>query len=110
MVVNSAIQNRIGTGGSNATGAVGSADFRGTVPMGGVDFCHELLARAVAKTRRKKGGARIRYIEADAQQLPFADNQFQIVCVAFGLRNVTDTDRGLREMVRVAKSGGRVAV
>jgi demethylmenaquinone methyltransferase/2-methoxy-6-polyprenyl-1,4-benzoquinol methylase len=82
----------------------------GTVPIVGIDFCHELLVRAIAKTRRKKADARIRYVEGDAQQLPFADNQFQIVCVAFGLRNVTDTDRGLSEMVRVAKPGGRVAV
>lgn len=83
---------------------------RGSVPIVGVDFCHELLARALAKTRRRKADGRIRFVEADAQQLPFADNQFQIVCVAFGLRNVTDTERGLREMVRVAAPGGRVAV
>jgi demethylmenaquinone methyltransferase / 2-methoxy-6-polyprenyl-1,4-benzoquinol methylase len=82
----------------------------GAVPIVGIDFCHELLVRAIAKTRRKKADARIRYVEGDAQHLPFADNQFQIVCVAFGLRNVTDTDRGLSEMVRVARPGGRVAV
>jgi demethylmenaquinone methyltransferase/2-methoxy-6-polyprenyl-1,4-benzoquinol methylase len=50
------------------------------------------------------------FIEADAQYLPLPDDTFQIVSVAFGLRNVTDTDRGLREMVRVCRSGGRVAV
>ena len=82
----------------------------GTVPIIGLDFCHELLVRAIAKTRRKQADGRIRYVEGDAQHLPFADNQFQIVCVAFGLRNVTDTDRGLCEMTRVAKPGGRVAV
>ena len=43
-------------------------------------------------------------------RLPFEDNGFQIVCVAFGLRNVSDTDRGLREMVRVCEPGGKVAV
>lgn len=82
----------------------------GTVPIIGADFCHELLARAAAKTRKRGADGRIRYVEADAQQLPFADNLFQIVCVAFGLRNVTDMDRGLTEMVRVARPGGRVAV
>jgi demethylmenaquinone methyltransferase/2-methoxy-6-polyprenyl-1,4-benzoquinol methylase len=82
----------------------------GIVPIVGIDFCRELLVRAVEKTRRKKAESRIRYVEGDAQHLPFADNQFQIVSVAFGLRNVTDTDRGLSEMVRVAKPGGRVAV
>src|SRR5262249_55679767 len=83
---------------------------RGTAPIIGLDFCRELLVRASAKARRKRADARIRFVEGDAQQLPLADNQFQIVCVAFGLRNITDTDRGLREMVRVAKPGGRVAV
>ena len=53
---------------------------------------------------------RVRFLEADAQQLPFPDNTFQITTVAFGLRNVTDTDRGLAEMVRVTRPGGRVAV
>ena len=82
----------------------------GTVPIIGADFCHELLARAAVKTRQACADGRIRYVEADAQQLPFPDNVFQIVCVAFGLRNVTDTDRGLSEMVRVARPGGRIAV
>ena len=44
------------------------------------------------------------------RRLPFPDDTFQIVTVAFGLRNVTDTDRGLAEMVRVTRPGGRVAM
>ena len=83
---------------------------RGKVPIVGADFCHELLVRAVDKARKRGAADRIRFIEADAQHLPFADNQFQIVCVAFGLRNITDMDRGLSEMVRVARPGGRIAV
>jgi demethylmenaquinone methyltransferase / 2-methoxy-6-polyprenyl-1,4-benzoquinol methylase len=82
---------------------------RGRVPIVAADFCHEMLVRAVAKTRRHADG-RIHVVEADAQRLPFADDQFQITTVAFGLRNVTDTDRGLAEMVRVTRPGGRVAV
>src|SRR5207249_5002433 len=50
------------------------------------------------------------FVQADTLRLPFADDTFQIVCVAFGLRNVTDTARGLREMVRVCQPGGRVVV
>ena len=50
---------------------------------------------------------RIRLVEADAQSLPFPDDHFQIVTVAFGLRNVTDTDRCLAEMVRVTQPGVR---
>src|SRR5262249_43644080 len=67
----------------------------GSVPIVGIDFCRELLVRAIQKTHRKKADGRISFVEGDAQQLPFADGQFQIVCVAFGLRNVTDADRGL---------------
>lgn len=79
---------------------------KGSVPIIGADFCHEMLTRATEKA----AGTGIRFVEADAQALPFPNNTFQIVTVAFGLRNVTDTDRGLAEMVRVAKPGGRIAI
>jgi demethylmenaquinone methyltransferase/2-methoxy-6-polyprenyl-1,4-benzoquinol methylase len=83
---------------------------RGRSTIIGADFCHEMLVRAVDKTQRRGAAGRIRYLEADAQQLPFADNQFQLTTAAFGLRNVTNTDRGLSEMVRVTRPGGRVAI
>jgi demethylmenaquinone methyltransferase/2-methoxy-6-polyprenyl-1,4-benzoquinol methylase len=82
----------------------------GRVPIVGADFCHEMLVRAVAKTHDRHTGDRIRFLEADAQQLPLPSNHFQIVSVAFGLRNVTNTDRGISEMVRVTRPGGRVAI
>jgi demethylmenaquinone methyltransferase/2-methoxy-6-polyprenyl-1,4-benzoquinol methylase len=82
---------------------------QGAVPIIGADFCHEMLVRAEAKAKRKKGD-RIRFLEADAQKLPFASDTFQIATVAFGLRNVTDTDKGISEMVRVTRPGGRVAI
>ena len=82
----------------------------GKAPIYGADFCGEMLDRACVKTTRKRAADCIHYAQADAQQLPFVDNHFQIVCVAFGLRNVTDTDRGLAEMVRVARPGGKVVV
>src|SRR5213079_2114458 len=74
---------------------------RGAVPIVGADFCHPMLDRAVGKAARAHADGRIRFVEADAQHLPFPDNHFQIAAVAFGLRNVTDTDRGIAEMVRV---------
>jgi demethylmenaquinone methyltransferase/2-methoxy-6-polyprenyl-1,4-benzoquinol methylase len=83
---------------------------RGRVPIVGADFCHEMLRLASDKSRRKKSAERIRFLEADAQKLPFPDDTFQITCVAFGLRNVTDTDRGIAEMTRVTRPGGKVAI
>src|SRR5262249_12164351 len=82
----------------------------GRVPIVGADFCHPMLVWAVDKTARSGAAGRVHYVEADAQRLPFPDDRFQITCVAFGLRNVTDADRGLAEMVRVTQPGGRVAV
>jgi demethylmenaquinone methyltransferase/2-methoxy-6-polyprenyl-1,4-benzoquinol methylase len=82
----------------------------GTVPIVAADFCHPMLVKGVEKTAKRHASERIRYVEADAQRLPFPDDTFQITCVAFGLRNVTDTNRGLAEMVRVTKPGGRVAI
>jgi demethylmenaquinone methyltransferase/2-methoxy-6-polyprenyl-1,4-benzoquinol methylase len=82
----------------------------GAVSVVGADFCHEMLVRAVEKARRSGASDRVRFVEADAQAVPFPADFFQLVTVAFGLRNVTDPDRGLAEMVRVARPGGRVAV
>src|SRR5712692_879187 len=56
----------------------------GRVPIVGADFCHEMLVRAVAKTQQRGAGARVRYLEADAQRLPFPDDHFHITTVAFG--------------------------
>ncbi len=83
---------------------------KGTVPIVGADFCHEMLVRATEKASKAGAGERITFVEADAQHLPFPDDHFQLVTIAFGLRNVTDTDQGIREMIRVTKPGGRIAI
>jgi demethylmenaquinone methyltransferase/2-methoxy-6-polyprenyl-1,4-benzoquinol methylase len=83
---------------------------RGTTPIVAADFCHEMLTIGRKKARAAGAADRITFVEADAQSLPLPSDSFQIVCVAFGLRNVADTDRGLAEMVRVCAPGGRVAV
>lgn len=83
---------------------------RGRVPIVGADFCRPMLAIGREKLRRFGADRQIGLVEADAQRLPFGDGQFQIVSVAFGLRNISDTDRGLQELVRVCRTGGRVAV
>ena len=76
----------------------------------GADFCHEMLAIGRKKGLQARFPGKLAFIEADAQHLPLASDQFQVVSVAFGLRNVAETDVGLREMVRVCAPGGRVAV
>ena len=52
----------------------------------------------------------VQYTQVNAECLPFADNSFDCVCIAFGLRNVTDKDAALRSMFRVLKPGGRAIV
>jgi demethylmenaquinone methyltransferase/2-methoxy-6-polyprenyl-1,4-benzoquinol methylase len=74
------------------------------------DFCHPMLAIGATKGREAGHERDLIFVEADAQQLPFLDDQFQIVSVAFGLRNVADTARGLRELARVCKPAGQVAI
>ena len=90
---------------------------RGQVPVEATDFTPEMLRiaeqkrdRLLSKEGNKPERATVSFREADTQHLPFDDNLFQIVSVAFGLRNVTDTEKGLREMIRVCQPGGRVAV
>ena len=82
----------------------------GRVPIVGADFCRPMLEIGIAKCRRRGADGCITLLEGDARQLPFPDDTFQIVCVAFGLRNVRTPEEGLREMVRVCRPGGRVAV
>lgn len=52
----------------------------------------------------------IEFIEADAQKLPFGDNEFDAVSISFGLRNINDPKRALGEMYRVLKPGGRLVI
>ncbi|MFC7406995.1 demethylmenaquinone methyltransferase [Georgenia alba] len=60
----------------------------------------------VGKRRRPD----LSFVAGDAMQLPFADETFDVVTISFGLRNVADTDRALREMLRVTRPGGRLVV
>ena len=67
------------------------------------DFCAEMLAHAASRGIAKT-------IVADALKLPFDDAEFDVVTVAFGLRNMADYPAGLREMHRVLKPGGRLVI
>ncbi|MCS7066691.1 MAG: bifunctional demethylmenaquinone methyltransferase/2-methoxy-6-polyprenyl-1,4-benzoquinol methylase UbiE [Fimbriimonadales bacterium] len=74
-----------------------------------LDFCEPMLLRAREKARQQ-GLNHIRYVPADALQLPFAAETFDAVTIAFGLRNLIDKQAAFREMARVLKPGGRAAV
>ena len=82
----------------------------GRVPVIGTDFCPPMLERARQKHQTQCPQFPVEFMEGDSQHLPFDDGAFQAVTVAFGLRNVQDTDAGLREMVRLCAPGGQVAV
>jgi demethylmenaquinone methyltransferase/2-methoxy-6-polyprenyl-1,4-benzoquinol methylase len=72
------------------------------------DFCRPMLDRGAEKARRR--GLPVEWVEADAMALPFPAAAFDLVTVAFGLRNIADTARGLAEMARVCKPGGTLAI
>src|SRR5271167_116384 len=72
----------------------------------GADFSHAMLVRA----EQKSGDRNIRWVEADALNLPFATGQFQLVTSAFGFRNLANYDRGLAEIYRVLAPDGEVGI
>jgi demethylmenaquinone methyltransferase/2-methoxy-6-polyprenyl-1,4-benzoquinol methylase len=77
----------------------------------GLDFCEPMLDRARTK-RAKKGlgeGAN-QFLTGDCLDLPFKDASFDLVTIAFGLRNLADRGQGLSEMLRVLRPGGRLIV
>jgi len=74
------------------------------------DFCHEMLVVGRKKVERAGAGSNVSLIEADSERLPFDNDRFQVVSVAFGLRNLSDLRCGLGELVRVCRPGGRVVV
>jgi demethylmenaquinone methyltransferase/2-methoxy-6-polyprenyl-1,4-benzoquinol methylase len=88
----------------------GTGDFaielrRAIGPAGrvvGLDFSPEMLAVA----RRKC--AAVEWVQGDALALPFGDGEFAAACVGFGVRNLSDAERGFAEMARVVRPGGRV--
>jgi demethylmenaquinone methyltransferase/2-methoxy-6-polyprenyl-1,4-benzoquinol methylase len=82
--------------------AIAAAEAGGNVT--GLDFSRRMLDRA----RRK--APEIEWVEGDALALPFADGSFDAATVGFGVRNLSDLDLGLRELRRVLRPGGRLAI
>jgi demethylmenaquinone methyltransferase/2-methoxy-6-polyprenyl-1,4-benzoquinol methylase len=82
----------------------------------GADFAHPMLVRAKQKSEAQaaasSNGAQrmLPFLEADALRLPFADNSFDLVTTAFGFRNLSNYEAGLREIRRILKPGGTIAI
>ena len=83
---------------------------QGRSPVVGADFCREMLVLGGSKLRKARADTAVILVEGDTQRLPMPDNTFGVVTVAFGLRNVADTTRGVDEMIRVTRPGGKVAI
>jgi demethylmenaquinone methyltransferase / 2-methoxy-6-polyprenyl-1,4-benzoquinol methylase len=82
----------------------------------GADFSHAMLVRASVKSRSRNVPANARrssgmlFFEADALRLPFTNGAFDLVTTAFGFRNLANYEAGLREIQRILKPGGSVAI
>ncbi|MFT7558207.1 MAG: demethylmenaquinone methyltransferase/2-methoxy-6-polyprenyl-1,4-benzoquinol methylase [Flavobacteriales bacterium] len=74
------------------------------------DINSSMLSVGRDKLINKGHAGNVFYTQADAQYLPFPDNSFNCITIAFGLRNVTDKDLALRSMYRVLKPGGRLLI
>ena len=74
----------------------------------GLDCTREMLSVAIHKAKRHKLTNQLTFILADAHTLPFPNSYFASVTVGFGLRNLVDIRKAIREMIRVTKPGGRI--
>lgn len=118
---------RVGPGSRVLDVATGTGDFaiellEHVSPAGevvGSDFSEKMLERARIKGEKALEGVSLRFPDqagglsfewADALELPYADDSFDAATVGFGARNFSDLRRGLEEMVRVVRPGGRVVV
>ena len=87
------------------TGDLALADLRaGAAEVTGIDFSEQMLERA-----RRKSQA-VEWVRGDLLALPFADSSFDAATVGFGARNLADLELGLRELHRVLRPGGRLAI
>jgi len=74
------------------------------------DINDSMLKVGRSKLRDLGIAGNVSYVQANAEELPFPDNHFDLITIAFGLRNVTDKDKALASMYRVLKPGGRLLV
>ncbi|HWF20458.1 MAG TPA: bifunctional demethylmenaquinone methyltransferase/2-methoxy-6-polyprenyl-1,4-benzoquinol methylase UbiE [Verrucomicrobiae bacterium] len=87
------------------TGDIATALARSGAQTTGLDFSKAML-KVAADRNLKSQISNLKFLTADAQNLPFGDNSFDVVTIGYGLRNLSSWQRGLEEMHRVAKPGG----
>ncbi|MDT7810019.1 MAG: demethylmenaquinone methyltransferase / 2-methoxy-6-polyprenyl,4-benzoquinol methylase [Acidobacteriota bacterium] len=83
-------------------------DDAGEAQVVGLDFCRPMLE--IARRKAEADSRAVPFVEGDALRLPFADETFDAVTIAFGLRNLAGVADGLVELRRILRPGGRVAV
>jgi demethylmenaquinone methyltransferase/2-methoxy-6-polyprenyl-1,4-benzoquinol methylase len=93
-----------GTGTSTMTFAASGAECVAC------DFSIGMLRAALGRVRSDPDSPKPAFVGGDALRLPFADGVFDAVTISFGLRNVVDPERGLAEMLRVTRPGGRLVI
>jgi demethylmenaquinone methyltransferase/2-methoxy-6-polyprenyl-1,4-benzoquinol methylase len=86
------------------TGDLALADRKAGGEVTGLDFSERMLERARQKSDQ------VQWVQGDVLALPFGDASFDAATIGFGIRNVDDLDAGLRELARVVRPGGRLAV
>lgn len=98
---------------ATGTGDVALEIARNTPPsvkITGADFCREMVELGQVKVAESAYADRIDFKVAPCEDLPFADNTFDSITIAFGIRNVVDRKLGLAEMWRVLRPGGRMII
>lgn len=104
----------LGEGSRTLDVACGTGDLSlalsqaGQTKVIGLDFCRPMLEVAARKTENSTQP--LPFIEGDALSLPFADATFDVVTIAFGLRNLASVEGGLCELYRVLKPSGRIGI
>ncbi len=107
----------VGQSGPALDVATGTADFvvelarmPNVSDVVGVDFSSEMMRVGREKVDRHGLSSRVTFVTGDVHELPFPDGAFASATVGFGVRNFTDVPRSLREMARVLRPGGRLAI
>ena len=75
-----------------------------------VDIATKMLTLGKQKAKARKNSTHIQFLEGDGENIPFADESFDAVTVAFGVRNMGDVKRNLNEMSRILKPGGEIVI